>query len=92
MYTLILKSRKLLYSSTFHVLLEYISRLKFKISFSHFLFHLPPEGGRGWVIYRAGRRLGVNWTPRSGTVAGLRAEVVIESGLFVEVGSARESE
>ena len=38
----------------------------------------PPstEGGGG---NRAGRRLGVHWTPRSGKVAGLRAEVVIES-------------
>ena len=49
-------------------------------------FISPLRGGRGWAIYRAGRRLGVNWTPRSGTVAGLRVEVVIESGLFVEIG------
>ena len=47
-------------------------------------FSSPPPwgGGRGYAIYRAGRRRGVNWTPRSDTVAGLRVEVVIENYCF----------
>ena len=36
--------------------------------------------------YRAGRRLGISWTPGPRTVAGRGVEVVIAGGLLVVVG------
>ena len=37
-------------------------------------------------IYRAGRRLGISWTPGPGMVAGRGVEVVVAGGLLVVVG------
>ena len=49
-----------------------------------YLFFVSPGGGL--AIYRAGRRLGISWTPRPGTVASRGAEVVVAGGLLVLVG------
>ena len=38
------------------------------------------------AIYRAGRRLGISWTPGPGMVAGRGVGVVVAGGLLVVVG------
>ena len=37
-------------------------------------------------IYRAGRRLGISWTPGPGTVAGQGVEVATEGSFLVVIG------